>query len=232
MRPPSICWRRCTASSCRRCCRWRRDLDYRLPPYDMDAFLIEAELLLDWYLPSVGVDGHRPTRADFRRAVARSAGSRRSRRRRPGCCATIIRPICSGCRERDDMARIGLLDFQDALMGPAAYDLASLLQDARVDVPERWRSRCSAAMRAARRADDQRFRRGGLHPALRDAGGAARHQDPGHLRPARPARRQAAISASHPAHMGAICSARWRIRRWRRCKAWYAANVPPAEMRL
>jgi hypothetical protein len=29
-----------------------------------------------------------------------------------------------------------MLDFQDAVIGPAAYDLASLLQDARVDVPE------------------------------------------------------------------------------------------------
>jgi aminoglycoside/choline kinase family phosphotransferase len=29
-----------------------------------------------------------------------------------------------------------VLDFQDALIGPAAYDVASLLQDARVDVPE------------------------------------------------------------------------------------------------
>jgi len=38
--------------------------------------------------------------------------------------------------DRAGMARLGLLDFQDALMGPAAYDLASLLQDARVDVPE------------------------------------------------------------------------------------------------
>ena len=34
------------------------------------------------------------------------------------------------------MARVGILDFQDALIGPAAYDVASLLQDARVDVPE------------------------------------------------------------------------------------------------
>src|SRR4029078_5694644 len=34
------------------------------------------------------------------------------------------------------VARVGLLDFQDAVVGPAAYDLASLLQDARVDVPE------------------------------------------------------------------------------------------------
>jgi aminoglycoside/choline kinase family phosphotransferase len=38
--------------------------------------------------------------------------------------------------EREGTARIGLLDFQDAVMGPAAYDVASLLQDARVDVPE------------------------------------------------------------------------------------------------
>ena len=38
--------------------------------------------------------------------------------------------------EREGIARVGLLDFQDALMGPAAYDVASLLQDARVDVPE------------------------------------------------------------------------------------------------
>ena len=37
---------------------------------------------------------------------------------------------------REGPAQVGLLDFQDAVMGPAAYDLASLLQDARVDVPE------------------------------------------------------------------------------------------------
>jgi aminoglycoside/choline kinase family phosphotransferase len=38
--------------------------------------------------------------------------------------------------KRSELARLGVLDFQDAVMGPAAYDLASLLQDARVDVPE------------------------------------------------------------------------------------------------
>jgi aminoglycoside/choline kinase family phosphotransferase len=37
---------------------------------------------------------------------------------------------------RSEIARLGILDFQDAVMGPPAYDLASLLQDARVDVPE------------------------------------------------------------------------------------------------
>ena len=39
-------------------------------------------------------------------------------------------------RARAASRALGMLDFQDAVMGPAAYDLASLLQDARVDVPE------------------------------------------------------------------------------------------------
>jgi aminoglycoside/choline kinase family phosphotransferase len=38
--------------------------------------------------------------------------------------------------DRSGIERVGLLDFQDALIGPGAYDVASLLQDARVDVPE------------------------------------------------------------------------------------------------
>ena len=37
--------------------------------------------------------------------------------------------------DRTDVARVGLLDFQDAMIGPAGYDLASLLMDARRDVP-------------------------------------------------------------------------------------------------
>ena len=38
--------------------------------------------------------------------------------------------------EREGISRIGLLDFQDAVIGPEAFDVASLLQDARVDVTE------------------------------------------------------------------------------------------------
>ena len=36
--------------------------------------------------------------------------------------------------ERDGLARLGLLDFQDAVAGHPAYDLVSLLEDARLDV--------------------------------------------------------------------------------------------------
>ena len=37
--------------------------------------------------------------------------------------------------QRDGLQRVGLLDFQDALIGHPAYDLVSLLQDARRDEP-------------------------------------------------------------------------------------------------
>ena len=87
-------------------------------------------------------------------------------------------------------------------MGPAAYDLASLLQDARVDVPELMEVALLGRYVAGAREADADFDAGRLHPALRHAGGAARLENPRHLRPARPARRQAAISATHAARMG------------------------------
>jgi len=37
--------------------------------------------------------------------------------------------------DRDGVRRMGLLDFQDALTGPLGYDLASLVDDARRDIP-------------------------------------------------------------------------------------------------
>lgn len=47
--------------------------------------------------------------------------------------------------DRDGPARVGLLDFQDALLLPEGYDLASLLDDPRRDVPAPWRADLIAA---------------------------------------------------------------------------------------
>src|SRR5690606_37346730 len=46
--------------------------------------------------------------------------------------------------------RVGIIDFQDALIGPAAYDVASLCMDARVDVPEALEARLLSRYAAAR----------------------------------------------------------------------------------
>ncbi|MBF9029621.1 phosphotransferase [Rhodobacterales bacterium HKCCE3408] len=51
--------------------------------------------------------------------------------------------------QRDGLARVGLLDFQDAMRAPAGYDLASLLDDPRRDVPDALRARLIAEVAVA-----------------------------------------------------------------------------------
>jgi tRNA threonylcarbamoyl adenosine modification protein YjeE len=111
-------------------------VQYRVPRYDMDAMLIETELLLDWFLPLLGSTPLDEVRAGYI-ALWREALT-------PALAAPptwVLRdyhsPNLLWLPERDGIARIGVLDFQDAMMGPAAYDVASLLQDARVTVPDK-----------------------------------------------------------------------------------------------
>jgi tRNA threonylcarbamoyl adenosine modification protein YjeE len=108
---------------------------YAIPDYDLDAFLVEAELLLDWYLPSRGAAVSSATRAVFN-ALWRETLWLALDDRPTWVLRDFHSPNLLWLPNRADIARIGILDFQDALFGPAAYDLASLLQDARVDVAE------------------------------------------------------------------------------------------------
>ena len=108
---------------------------HSLPPYNLDAYLIEAELLLDWYLPRHGLvvsDNVRENYVSLWEDALQTALDAEP--------TWVLRdfhsPNLIWLPERQDTARVGLLDFQDAVMGPPAYDVASLLQDARVDVPE------------------------------------------------------------------------------------------------
>jgi tRNA threonylcarbamoyl adenosine modification protein YjeE len=110
-------------------------LEYQIPAYDLEAFLIEAELILDWYLPRLDVPVSEEARAGFRALWAEAL--------EPAIEAPatwVLRdfhsPNLLWLPKHKGLARLGILDFQDALIGPAAYDLASLLQDARVDVAE------------------------------------------------------------------------------------------------
>jgi N-acetylmuramate 1-kinase len=111
------------------------DTEHHIPPYDRDALLIEAELLLDWYLPHHGAAIDAAARAEFVVVWTETL--------RPALDAPstwVLRdyhsPNLLWLPDRDGSGQVGLLDFQDALMGPAAYDVVSLAQDARVDVSE------------------------------------------------------------------------------------------------
>jgi aminoglycoside/choline kinase family phosphotransferase len=128
---------------------------YKLPHYDMEAFLIEAELLVDWYLPHHGKDVTGEMRTEFRslwREVLANLD---------GEPTWVLRdyhsPNLLWLPEREGIARVGILDFQDAVIGPAAYDVVSLLQDARIDIPEALEDGLLSRYLKGRRAGDRTF---------------------------------------------------------------------------
>ncbi len=131
-------------------------LEYRLPRYDMDAFLIEAELLLDWYLPHVKAPVSDARRADFS-SLWREALAPAIEAPSTWVLRDFHSPNLLWLDERRDITRIGVLDFQDAMLGPAAYDVASLLQDARVDVPESLEVMLLSRYVRAQQNSDARF---------------------------------------------------------------------------
>jgi len=120
--------------------RWRpaiaapADAEDALPPYDDRRLLDEAALLPDWFLPAL-------------HGVPVDAGLRESYL----AAWRAVLPLARGVPEvlvlrdyhvdnlmllegRDGIAACGLLDFQDAVIGPIAYDVVSLLEDARRDI--------------------------------------------------------------------------------------------------
>lgn len=130
---------------------------YRLPDYDVPAFLVECDLLLDWHLPSVaGVSPEPATRETFRRLWTAAlepilAGQKTWSMR------DYHSPNLTWRDDREGIHRIGLLDFQDATLGPPAYDVVSLLQDARVDMPDGLEMALAARYLSARRRVDPAF---------------------------------------------------------------------------
>jgi tRNA threonylcarbamoyl adenosine modification protein YjeE len=111
------------------------EIDHVIPPYDGEALLIEVDLLLDWYAIHVaGVDVTVPMRSEFTQAWGEVLMQIVA-----GPTTWTLRdfhsPNLLWLPEREGLARVGLLDFQDAVLGHPAYDVVSLLQDARVTVP-------------------------------------------------------------------------------------------------
>lgn len=111
------------------------EIEHVIPPYDDDALGIEVELFVDWYLRfRVGHELTAAARADFL-AAWREAFALVAEAPTTWCLRDYHSPNLIWLPERSGVARVGLIDFQDAVLGNPAYDLVSLAQDARVDVP-------------------------------------------------------------------------------------------------
>jgi N-acetylmuramate 1-kinase len=98
----------------------------KLPPYDVSAYLREVRLLAEWYLPAMGIafdaDAYD---ALWRQSLAPIADIQQ---------VTVLRDYHAENIMLLPDGGQGIIDFQDALVGHPAYDLVSLLQDARRDV--------------------------------------------------------------------------------------------------
>lgn len=128
-----------------------------LPPFDPRALAVELSLLPDWYLPLVaGRPADPAVAADFEAAwapfVARLDALPKGLVLRDVIAANLTVDLAAAGRDR-----IGFLDLQDAMTGPAPYDLASFLDDVRFDWPAPLRAALLARYLEVRRSLDPGF---------------------------------------------------------------------------
>lgn len=121
----------------------------KLDDYDTETYMREVSLFCDWFLPAaLGDAAASALREEYldvwRGILAASPLEKNIFVHRDYHADNLL-----WMPDRAGIKRVGLLDFQDALWGHPAYDLVSLLEDARRDVPpalaEAMRSRYLAA---------------------------------------------------------------------------------------
>jgi hypothetical protein len=110
-----------------------------LLPYTQDVYLREAKLLIKWYMPAViGKPVSDKISQEFDNITAETFSKIST-----GNQVLVMRDYHAEnlmwLPNRIGIKKVGLLDFQDALAGHAAYDLVSLLEDARRDTSSELR---------------------------------------------------------------------------------------------
>ncbi|AKI02869.1 tRNA threonylcarbamoyl adenosine modification protein YjeE [Hoeflea sp. IMCC20628] len=138
---------------------------HHVPAYDSRAMQIEVELLTDWYLPwrrdtAVGEE-ERQSYLDLWQALFARLKSAESH--------LVLRdyhsPNLIWRNDKSGFDRLGIIDFQDAMIGPSAYDVASLCQDARVTVDPDLAGRLLDRYIAARHEANAEFDEAGFREA-------------------------------------------------------------------
>ena len=104
--------------------------EYQMPDYDTALLNREMDLFSDWFLPYIGVELERPLWDTLKAAVIKQILAQPQ--------VVVHRDYHSRnlMQDRADNSRLGIIDFQDAVIGAYSYDLVSLVRDAYVDWPE------------------------------------------------------------------------------------------------
>jgi tRNA threonylcarbamoyl adenosine modification protein YjeE len=122
------------------------------PPFDRDAMIIEADLLVDWYVPMLsGGPASDALRAGYSQEW-NAVLDRLNGREYTLMLRDFHSPNIIWRANRSGHDRLGVVDIQDALIGPSAYDVASLAMDARVTISPEIEKQTLNAYIAARHA--------------------------------------------------------------------------------
>jgi tRNA threonylcarbamoyl adenosine modification protein YjeE len=107
---------------------------HHIPDFDRTAMKMEARLLVDWHLPwKLGREASDAERADYL-AIWDQLIDELEHAERNLLLRDFHSPNIIWRQNEHGLKRIGIIDFQDAMIGPTAYDLASIVQDARVTI--------------------------------------------------------------------------------------------------
>jgi N-acetylmuramate 1-kinase len=132
-------------------------ITYTIPPFDTDAMLVEIGLMVEWYMPDRGAELSSELRTQFVTMWRDLLDSKVATAAKSWVLRDFHSPNIIWLDGREGIKRIGIIDFQDTVLGPGAYDLVSLLQDARIDVPEQVELSLFSRYIKARRAADENF---------------------------------------------------------------------------
>jgi N-acetylmuramate 1-kinase len=116
-----------------------RAIPGNLREYHPEQMLTDIELYLDWCTPEISEAGREEFRTVWREVLPMAHEVPASLLLRDYHVANLM-----WLPAREGIRQAGLLDFQDAYQGPITYDLVSLLEDARHDIPDRLRERMVA----------------------------------------------------------------------------------------
>ena len=116
-----------------------KDASWRLRDYDSAALQAEVDLLLDWYAADIGAVISQAAKGEWTAIWAKLFAHLETHAK-----GLALRDFHAEnifwMPEREATSRVGLIDFQDGLMAHPAYDLVSLLEDARRDVSDNLRA--------------------------------------------------------------------------------------------
>ncbi|HEX4292773.1 MAG TPA: phosphotransferase [Rhizomicrobium sp.] len=132
--------------------------DKKLHDYDETALVAETDLMTEWFLPhalgrAATAEEVAEHRALWRKAIASA---------RDGAPVFVHRDYHAQnliwLPQRKGVARVGLIDFQDAVAGARSYDLISLIEDARRDVAPQIADAATKRYLAATGLDEDAYR--------------------------------------------------------------------------